>query len=434
MTEFNTVIDIANRACQHVGVTLIDATDGFTEDSKQARQIGFCYGKLRRAELRRNQWRFATRRTVVRALDTDTMLLSAALWVETTTYFVGSIVSDDQGNYWISRSPNNLGNDPQNTPVWEPYFGPPSVSLYDSSTSYFAGELVYTAAGTGLNRVFLSLQSGNTDNPATATAWAATTTYNKNQTVTYLSVAYQSLIDLNIANTPSASPAPWSTATTYASGASACGSDGVIYTSLVNGNLAHDPVLDDGSHWSSTGVLCPWTATFVGGTGSLKWLQVGGAEFPSGVTLVTPNITYPLGAGPSSQSSTRNVFRLPAGFLRMAPQDPKAGSFSTLGAPSGREYEDWNLEGDYLVSAFSDPIPLRFVADLTDVRAMDDMFCEGLAARIAMEVCEPITQSGAKLAAISQAYQKFMSEARTVNAIETGSVEPPLDDFITCRF
>jgi hypothetical protein len=64
---------------------------------------------------------------------------------------------------------------------------------------------------------------------------------------------------------------------------------------------------------------------------------------------------------------------------------------------------------------------------------MDPMFCEGLGARIGLEICEPLTQSDSKLGTISQIYKTFMSDARNVNGIETGSVEPPLDDYITCR-
>src|SRR5258708_14477563 len=58
------------------------------------------------------------------------------------------------------------------------------------------------------------------------------------------------------------------------------------------------------------------------------------------------------------------------------------------------------------------------------------LFRSGLAARIATEVCEPLTQSTAKLGAITQAYNKTMGEARTINAIEAGSEEPPLDDYL----
>lgn len=429
---FQTPVDIANRALQHCGVERIDATIGFAEESKNARETSFVYDKVRRAELRRNVWRFAIRNTVLRALDTTTMLLAPAMWVAGTTYFVGSIVSDQYGTAWISRVPDNLGNDPLNSLTWEQYFGPLTVSLYDSGTSYYAGELVYTAAGDGTNRVYMSLVGGNSDNPATATAWAATATYSKDQVVTYSSVAYMSTIDLNTNQTPGGQPAAWVIGTTYALNAQVTGSDNLIYKSLSAGNVGNSPTIVGSAFWTAIAQV-PWTTAFVGGTGSLKWLQIGGLEFPMGVGLSTLNIVYPLGSGPAVQDSSRNAFRLPAGFLRKAPRDPKAGSMSYLGAPSNLTYDDWRFEGNYIVSADGGPLMLRFVADTVDVTAMDDMFCEGLGARVGFEVCEPLTQSSEKLKTIAAYYEKMMGEARTVNAIEVGAEEPPLDDYIACR-
>lgn len=432
-TNFLTAVDISNRALQHVGQDLIDTSLGFTEQSKRAQQTAFAYPKLRRAELRRNVWRFAIKRQVLRPIDTDTMLLAPALWVSTTTYFAGSIVNDENNIPWISLIPNNLGNEPQYSPYWAQYFGPLTVSLYDEDTSYSAGELVYTADGDGTNRVYLSLQSGNADDPATGTAWAATTTYFKNQVVTYSSVAYMSLIDLNINNTPSSSAAAWASGTTYSAGQAVRGSDGYKYTSVGSGNVNHDPTTDGGVNWTNTNDLVPWATDFVGGDGSLKWLQIGGEEFPMGATLTTLNILYPIGSGPSTQAATRNAYRLPAGFLRQAPSDPRAGSVSYLGSETGLAYTDWLFEGNYIVSRESNPIMLRFVADVVDVRQMDDMFCEGLGARMALEISEPLTQSTAKKQIIASEYEKFMTEARLVNSIETGSEEPPVDDYIACR-
>jgi len=438
MAEFNAPVDIGNRALQHCGAELLNATLGFTENSKRARTVGFAYGKLRRAELERNIWTFATRRAALRAIDVNTMLLTPALWVSSTSYFAGSIVDDGTGTLWVSRIQSNLNNQPNATPTpstaWEPYFGPLTVSLYDSTQTYYAGELVYTAAGDGTYRVYASLITGNSDNPATGTAWSATTTYRPGQVVTFSSVAYMSLINFNLNQTPTSSPAIWAVGTTYASGARVYDTDnGLIYTSNGNGNVGHDPSTDGGINWTSTGTLCPWTTVFVGGSGSLNWLEIGGAEFPNGVGLATLNIQYPLGSGPSSQSDTRNVYRMPAGFLKEAPQTPKDGSATWMGAPTNSIYNDWEIENHYIVTRCNGVIILRFVADVQDVRKMKSMFCEGLAARIAEEVCEPLTQSGSKLGAITAAYAKAMSEARTVNAIEAGSEEPPLDDYLACR-
>ena len=436
MAEFQTPTDIGNRALQHCGVALMDATLVFspTSPNKAPRQIASCYGKLRRAELQRNVWVFATRRAALRAIDTSTMLLAPALWVSTTTYFVGSIVSDAANNLWISRIPNNTGNPTATSAAaWEPYFGPLTVGLYDSTQTYFSGELVYTAAGDGTYRVYLSLISANADNPATATAWDPTVTYGQNQVATFNSVAYMSLIALNLNQEPDLAPALWAIGTTYAAGNKVGGSDGVIYQSIGSGNVGNDPTLDGGVHWTNTGVLNPWTTVFTGGKGSLNWLEIGGAEFPNGVGLSGVSITYPIGAGPVSQSFTRNVYRLPNGFLRRAPEDPKAGSRSYLGAPGNAEYEDWNIEGGYLVTADNTPIILRFVADVTDVSRFDDMFCECLAGRISMEVCEPLTQSSAKVQVCKAAWQKAEADAITNNSIIVGSEEMPLDDWLAAR-
>src|SRR5215831_18951922 len=159
MTAFFTPTDIGNRALQHCGAEMMDQFLGFTEVSKNARQVSFVYDKLRRAELRRNVWRFAVRKAVLRPVDQNTLLVAPPLWVSTTTYFVGSLVTDQSNNIWQSRIPNNLGNDPLNTTAWEPYFGPMTAMLYDSSQSYFAGEVVYTAAGDGTSNVYTSLIS-----------------------------------------------------------------------------------------------------------------------------------------------------------------------------------------------------------------------------------------------------------------------------------
>lgn len=433
MLPFVNSVDVANRALQHCGATRIDPALGFNEQSKNAAETSFCYDKLRRAELKRNTWAFATKRAVLRPIGTDTRLLAPTMWAAGTTYFIGSIVSDQYSTPWVSRIPDNLANDPQNTTAWQQYFGPLTVSLYDSTLAYFAGELVYTTAGDGTYRVYQSQENGNSDNPATATAYDATAVYMKDQVATYSSVAYMSLIDFNTNQTPSAAPALWAIGTTYASGNHVGGSDGLIYSSVVSSNTGNDPTTDDGTHWQSTGVLNPWTTVFIGGTGSLNWLQIGGAEFPAGVSLSPLAIVYPLGSGPSWQSSTKNAFKLPASYLRKAPQNPKPG-VNNLGGPSGSWSNDWELESGFIVSSDAGPIVLRFVADVSDVTLMDDMFCEGLAARVALEVCEPLTQSSDKLKTIAALYKQAISDARTANGIETGTVDPPEDDYLLCRY
>jgi hypothetical protein len=434
MTAFRTPVDIGNRALQHCGSPRMDPLIGFADTSvRGASEIGFCYDKLREAELQRRVWTFATRRTVLRAIDVNTMLLTPSMWAQGTTYFVGSIVSDQNGSLWISNIPNNLGNDPLLTTLWEPYFGPRAVPLNDPKTAYFAGELAYTTAGDGTYRVYLSLQNNNLDVPGTATPWAATTVFFKNQVVTYLSVAYMSRIDLNTNNIPSASPANFNIATTYAATNQVTGSDGVIYTSIGSGNIGFDPTIDAGVHWTNTGILCPWTTVFVGGAGSDKWLQIGGKEFPAGVGLTTLNIVYPLGTGPSSQATSKNAFLKPAGYLRMAPQNAKIGT-TWLGGPSGVQYNDWQIEGEYLISSEAGPIPLRFVVNITDVSRMHTLFCEGVAARVAFSVCDTITQDKGQLQLVAKTYKDWKDEASLFDGIEAGYTDMPDDEYVSVRY
>lgn len=430
MSEFQTPTDIGNRAAQHCGAEMMDPVLGFDEKSKVARQVGFVYGKLRRAELERNVWTFAIRKAPLRAVDANTMLLVPTVWSPLAGYFAGSLVSDINGTIWISRIQNNRNNEPQTSGTWDLYYGPMTVTKFDPVQSYFAGELVYTAAGDGTNLVYLSMQNGNQDIPTTFTPWAATSTYNFTQAVTYLSVSYVSLINLNTNNIPNLIPL-FDIGTTYGAGAKVGAVDGIVYQSVGAGNIGNEPTADGGVHWTNTGVLTPWQP---GGSTSLKWQQVGGLGSPQGVGL-TPFIpVYPVGAGPSSQAQTKNVYVLPANYLREAPQDPKAGSMSWLGAPTGGLYSDWEFENNFITTGSGTGLIIfRFVADIQNVPTMKTMFCEGLAARIAIEVCEALTQSTAKLGAITAAYNKSIGDARTANAIEAGSEEPPLDDWISCR-
>ena len=212
-----TPVDVANRALQHLGAARIDAALGFTEPSLNASETAFAYDKLRQSELSTGVWRFAIKKAILRPIDSNTLILRPTLWSSVTTYFVGSIVSDQTGQLWLSKTRNNVGNDPTQTLAWEQYFGPLTVMKYDSSTAYFAGELVYTAPGDGSYNVYYSLQSSNAVDPSLPNQWSITTTYFQNQIVQVF-------------------PA-WSGGTSYSQGQTVLYTDGNVYASLTNGNL-----------------------------------------------------------------------------------------------------------------------------------------------------------------------------------------------------
>lgn len=388
---FQAPIDVMNRALQRVGQTRIAS---LTEDSKACDEVTFCYDKLRVAEMRRNVWTFSIRMCALRPYNPPmpantatgtpaslgTVMLTPTLWDVTKHYLQGSIVTWNTKVYFSRTA--NTGSQPDSVPAdWAQYFGPKTVSPYTTSTTYYPGELVYVLTGT-TPAVYLCLAQ-SLEVPGVIDAWVATTYYNKGDTVT--------------------------------------GTDATVYQSLIDFNSNINPVGDAGVHWATTPVAGqPNTRQ------GQFWMKLDAA--------VTPiNFVYPAGSGPAFQPETRNVFFLPHGFLREAPQNPKAGGTTFLGGPSGNQYDDWQFNGGFIITRQQNLIMLRFAADIADVTQMDSMFCEGLACRVAGEVCEPLTQSTAKLQAIGAMYKQFMGDARAVNGIEQGPVEAPEDEFISCR-
>lgn len=383
---FQLPIDIMNRSLQRVGQTRITT---LTDDSKQCDAVTFCYDKLRVAEMRRNVWTFSVRTVPLRPYNPanagtlGTVLLVPAAWSATNNYIQGSLVKFTNGRVYFSRT-TNINSSPDTNPTdWAQYFGPRTVEPYDTTgkTSYYPGELVYTLSGTTVT-VYLSL-AASTDVPTTTPTWIATTYYSKGDTVT--------------------------------------GSDASVYQSKLDFNLNINPVGDAGVHWATTPV-----ANQPDARSGQNWLKLD-------ATIQSISFIYPVGSGPAFQPTTRNVYFLPYGYLRVAPQNPKAGSTTFLGGPTGNQYPDWEFNGGFIITRRAPLIMLRFAADIADVTQMDSMFCEGLSCRIGMEVCEELTQSTSKIQGIGAEYKQFMGDARAVNGIEQGPTEPYEDDFISCR-
>lgn len=376
---FTGAVDIANSALQKLGQERILA---FTDPTKAAEETAFCYNKLRMAEMQRNVWRWAIRRAVLRAIDSNTMLYTPPVYSSTTTYNQGEIVTFTDSLsitlWYFSRMAANTGNQPDSFgQPWQNYFGSMYASLYDSTQSYFPGEIVYEQPTPGTLNAYLSLMENQTDDPGLTT------------------------------------PDAWDSTITYRVGA-IVSENGSNYISLINENLNFDPATEP-TAWQTTALAT-----------SYQWVPLTG-------TLSPIALLFPLDSGPVEQTFTRNAYPLPYGFLRTAPQDPKAGAVSILGAPTNDMVRDWMIESDFIVTMESEAIVFRFAANISDVARMHPMFCEGLACRIALNCCETLTQSTQKLATNMKLYAGFMGEARALNAVEVGYDEPPLDDYIATR-
>lgn len=427
MSTFLTSTDIANRALQRCGVKQrIAAGSLFSEVSDVAAEVSSCYNQLRQAELRRNVWRCSITRAPLRPLTPTSMIAVPPVWDVNQTYFPFALVTynsvngdfqDGTGLIYqslVERTNVAPAAEDKTTTGWVRFSGNQYADVWSADTTYYQGEMVYTPSATNY-AVFMSLTNSNTETPSTtAPAYDAATTYNEGDLVVSASIIYQSQADLNIGNTPASSPTvwlafpAWSNLTTYHQGDTVT-TAGVLYYSLVDPNLNNDPAADTGQ-WGI------WTQ----GLPQSNWLYLQGATVKR---VLNP---APLYGG-------KNVYPLPYGFIREASQNPFDGTYSSLGAPSNHSADDWMFEGKYIVTIQTGVILFRYATDLDDVSIFDPLLAEGLAMRIAHEVCEPLTQSDAKVESIMRDYKLFMGEARLVNSIEVSSEEPPLDDYLQTR-
>lgn len=312
---FLTPVSVANRALQHLGIPRIVA---FTDSSKQAKETNFLIDMVRRAELRRSIWTFATRRAVLRANAATSKLVTFDTYSSVQAYTAGDIVQTSDGYLWLNVLANT-GTTPGAggiAPPWVPYFGSVMAHAHDTATSYFPGDVVF------------------------------------------------------------------------------------ITTAYYICNLAHSN-------------QTPPNATY--------WHAIADA------VGAVPTVLSPVQYNMPAAASTRNVYRLPANFIRVAPQDPKAAAITRPGVTAGMHFNDWEIENGNILTADTAPILIRFVSDHADVMTMNDMFCETWAARMALELCESFTQSHEKKVDMMAIYDRCLRMAKFTNAIEEGSSEgePP---------
>jgi hypothetical protein len=394
---YHTPVDVANRALQHLGKPQIG---DFTDQSEEANETRVAYDNIRLDEMSSNLWRFATRRVILRAVSIDSVMWTPPTWVAGTfavatvaAYTPTTGVYMGEAGYWqasVAKTASNTTT-PDQDADWKHYTGPLAIDLYDSGATYFSGELVlvpaaYDGAVTyAANAVvsssttwYVSLTAGNIGNAVSDVVHWAPWTSRGRAMGSYGATASSSPIPLTYPGTPS------------------------VYVSLANSN-ADNPV-------SALG----------------NWQSIAG-------TVAAVGFMYPIGTGPVADSTTANVFRLPNGFLKRAPTDPKGNTLPYLGSYSGVAPEDWLEEGDFMVSSSSGPLLMRFVADVTDVSDMDTTFCEALAARMACDLAHALKAPDTKRDS-ERAYKRSISSARTVNSIEIGPIGEVENRYITVRY
>lgn len=432
---FETNLDVVNQACILLGVDQIVLSDfqGNPFLTKAGRVFNGVYDKLRVRELERNCWTKATRRFVLRPVETATLVYVPPAWSDTTAYAAGALVLYNGVVYQCVNA--NTGQTPSNTSIyWSPFGLTLTISQFSTASQPYGQNAIVVLSGTA----YISLITDNNDTPPTSNwlaltgsvttytqlwtppAYSATSSYTAGTIVVYQGDYYQAQPGVSVGDIPNTALTwfkyfgpltvdPWGinlpfnpqpVATSYYPG-EIVSYNGANYLSLTTNNI------------STPGA-------------SSTWMVIGG-------TLSAIQILYPLNTGPRSDVTTWNIFKLPYGYLRKCPKNPKAQVNMRLGAPAYNGEDDYVTEGGYVVSQQGSPIFIRCVVDMIDVQNMDAMFCHALAGQLAWHGCEAITQAADKKQAAEAYYKWAIQEAGTVDGIEEGAVEPVEDEYLMVR-
>ncbi|HDR9164866.1 TPA: hypothetical protein QDB28_005302 [Burkholderia vietnamiensis] len=113
-------------------------------------------------------------------------------------------------------------------------------------------------------------------------------------------------------------------------------------------------------------------------------------------------------------------YRLPADFIRLI----QIGQFLVYPRTDTRGL--FSIENGNILTDLAPPLYIRYAKRVTDPNAMDPLFRETFACRLAAESCESLTQSATKRQAAWAEHDQAITAAIRVNAIERPS--QPLGD------
>lgn len=125
-------------------------------------------------------------------------------------------------------------------------------------------------------------------------------------------------------------------------------------------------------------------------------------------------------------------YALPADFLRLDminDEYPAAVMDNYIGA----ETQEYMVEGNLILTDIEAPLKLRYISRIDDPNQWDVNFREMVASRIAMEICEDLTQSDTKKQSAARDYDRAKKVAIRIGAIEKPPATPPDNTWIISR-
>lgn len=126
-------------------------------------------------------------------------------------------------------------------------------------------------------------------------------------------------------------------------------------------------------------------------------------------------------------------FPLPADYLALV----QVNDFYIR--PASKDKGPWSIErasdgsGSVLLSDLVAPLKIRYVSRVTNAGLFDPLFAECLAAKLAVEACEALTQSSTKKETLLKEYQFALMDAARVDALELPPDELPWGSWLESR-
>lgn len=94
---------------------------------------------------------------------------------------------------------------------------------------------------------------------------------------------------------------------------------------------------------------------------------------------------------------------------------------------------DWQIEGRKILTNDSATLYLRYLADIEDASIWDPSFYNVMAASLAIDIVERLTQSNQKKQGLINDYNEAIKVAKRVDAFESGPEDAPDDDWLIAR-
>lgn len=133
-----------------------------------------------------------------------------------------------------------------------------------------------------------------------------------------------------------------------------------------------------------------------------------------------------------------NRFPKPNDYVRLLRDAQTSGTFPGTGTGTNRSgildiRHDWQIEGLFIVTADAAPLKFRYLAAIEDPTLHDPLFDEALAALMAWQTCDEVTQSNTKKTLLKDDYEDTIALARRSNAFENDADVPLEDDWNLVR-